>query len=53
MGSATFRRTDLGCAAGEAKGTEGITEEHAVCCKSISNDLAPLVSEAVQQLPLA
>ena len=52
MGSATFRKTDLSCAAGEATGTEGITEKNAVCCNSISNDLASLLSEAVQQLPL-
>lgn len=52
VGPATFRETGLGCAAGEAKDTEGTTEKNAVCCESISNDLASMFSEAVQQLPL-
>jgi hypothetical protein len=52
IGSATFRGTDLCCAAGEAKSTEGITEKRDACWKSLSNDLASVISEAVQQLPL-
>lgn len=52
IGSATFRGTDLCCAAGEAKSTEGITGKRDACWKSLSNDLASVISEAVQQLPL-